>query len=518
MKGMTAFVERITPGTQTEYAKLCIYPGATRLLRVVSMVPGTFPTLSRKFPDVTRLSRTADATRHTGETNRLVARKCRVRSNQTRRNTKNMKTLNLFLPALMAGLMGMIPAGRATAQTFTNLHSFAKAYPPPITTLGDGAGPGGTLVLSGNTLFGTTGDSPGYESGTVFKVNTDGTGFTNLHVFTVLIRDTNSDGSLISNTNSDGADPSAGLVLSGNTLYGTAQQGGSWGGGTVFAINTDGTGFTNLFSFTGSAFQSGLIMSNNTLYGTRQYGESGAGAVFAIKTDGTDFTNLHNFNGYDGYEPSGELVLSGNTLYGTAANGGTPDGVGTVFAVNTDGTGFTNLYNFTAFHVPYPYTNSDGFGPGSELVLSGKTLYGTASQGGVFGQGTIFAINTDGSGFTNLYNFTGGDDGADPSSGLILSGNTLYGTTYSGGIWGGGTAFSLTLPPVNAPQLAIICSGLNVVVSWPTNSATAFALQSATNLLSPVWSAVSPAPTVLDGQNVVTNSISDPQMFFRLSR
>ena len=51
------------------------------------------------------------------------------------------------------------------------------------------------------------------------------------------------------NTNSDGANPYAGLILSGNTLYGTASDGGSSGNGTVFAVNTDGTGFTNLHSF-----------------------------------------------------------------------------------------------------------------------------------------------------------------------------------------------------------------------------------------------------------------------------
>ena len=48
---------------------------------------------------------------------------------------------------------------------------------------------------------------------------------------------------------SDGADPYAGLILSGNTLYGTANNGGSSGNGTVFAVNTDGTGFTTLYSF-----------------------------------------------------------------------------------------------------------------------------------------------------------------------------------------------------------------------------------------------------------------------------
>ena len=58
-------------------------------------------------------------------------------------------------------------------------------------------------------------------------LNTNGTGFTNLHSFTAL-------GHL---TNSDGATPYAALVLSGNTLYGTARDGGSSGAGTVFSLS-----------------------------------------------------------------------------------------------------------------------------------------------------------------------------------------------------------------------------------------------------------------------------------------
>src|SRR5438477_12535127 len=73
--------------------------------------------------------------------------------------------------------------------------------------------------------------------------------FTTLHNFTPLIPSfTNSDGT-IRHTNSDGSHSHADLILSG-TLYGTAQDGGSSGSGTVFAVNTDGTGFTDLHSFT----------------------------------------------------------------------------------------------------------------------------------------------------------------------------------------------------------------------------------------------------------------------------
>src|ERR1035437_8874500 len=121
-----------------------------------------------------------------------------------------MKTYikNLFLlSALIAGL-GLIPAGRVTAQTFTTLHSFTGGN--------EGAHPSVGLVLSGATLYGTAylNDGSAYY-GTVFKVNTNGTGFTPLHVFTC---------------GRDGAFPQAGLVLSGNTLYGTAEAGGTSSG------------------------------------------------------------------------------------------------------------------------------------------------------------------------------------------------------------------------------------------------------------------------------------------------
>jgi hypothetical protein len=44
-------------------------------------------------------------------------------------------------------------------------------------------------------------------------------------------------------------------------------------------------------------------------------------------------------------------------------------------------------------------------------------------------------------------------------------------------------------------------------------------LQSTTNLNPPiVWSPVSPAPTVVNGQNTVTNPASGKQKFYRLSK
>jgi hypothetical protein len=77
------------------------------------------------------------------------------------------------------------------------------------------------------------------------------------------------------------------------------------------------------------------------------------------------------------------------------------------------------------------------------------------------------------------------------------------------------TVFGVSASPVH---LTMIPSGANVILTWPTN-ATGFTLQSTTNLgLSAVWTTNSPAPRVVNGQNTLTNPISGPQQFFRLSQ
>src|SRR5579862_4669700 len=77
---------------------------------------------------------------------------------------------------------------------------------------------------------------------------------------------------------------------------------------------------------------------------------------------------------------------------------------------------------FTTLH---SFSGTDGAAP-SGLILSWGVLYGTTVVGGIITNGTVFKINTDGTGFTNLYKFTGGTDGIAPQGSLVLSGNTLY--------------------------------------------------------------------------------------------
>jgi uncharacterized repeat protein (TIGR03803 family) len=348
-------------------------------------------------------------------------------------------------------------AFQSPAQTFKTLHSFNAS---------DGAHPSARLVLSSNTLYGTTSSGGEFDSGTVFSVNSDGTGLKTLHHFT--------DRQWPYYTNSDGAFPAAGLILSGNTLYGTARDGGSYNGGTIFSVHTDGTGFATLHNFATTSNTSNtnsngafpvaaLILSDDTLYGTSENGSSSndVGTLFALKTDGTGFTVLHEFiatnrdssgvyTNADGAFPYAGLVLASNTLYGTAPFGG-GFGNGTIFSVHTDGTAFTTLHTFTKISLP-SYTNSDGARPAAELVISDNTLYGTAPFGGSFGNGTVFSVHTDGSGFRALHNFTTtsspsytNSDGANPQSELIISGNTMFGSAQQGGRSGYGSVFAMNI-------------------------------------------------------------------------
>jgi uncharacterized repeat protein (TIGR03803 family) len=317
---------------------------------------------------------------------------------------------------------------------FAALKDFADSAGPYSTTNSDGTTPVGRLVLSGNTLYGAASSGGNAGEGTLFKVNTDGTGFAVLYNFSA--RGYYWTGSGYSLTNGDGASPQGGLVLSGNVLYGAANLGGSANNGTVFEINSDGTGFSTLYNFKGYSNSDGanpaasLLLSDNTLYGTAESGgQNGFGTVFKVNTDGSSYANLYSFTNND--SPRAELIQSGNVLYGTTFYGGSY-GNGSVFKINTDGSGFGVVHSFLYY--------TDGSYLDGGLCLSGDVLYGTTSN--PFGDGTVFEVNTDGSGFNTLRSFSG-SDGTAPYGGLVLSGGTLYGTASGGGDGNNGTIFSI---------------------------------------------------------------------------
>ena len=150
---------------------------------------------------------------------------------------------------------------------------------------------------------------------------------------------------------------------------------------------------------------------------------------------------LYAFTGTDGYGPYANLVFdAAGNLYGTTVIGGASD-AGTVFQLTPTSSGWQEsvLYSFTG--------GSDGANPWSALVLDAAgNLYGTTYFGGSHSYGIVFSLSQTSTGwqFTVLHSFTGGFDGGNPHAGVILdtSGN-LYGTTYFGGR-GNGVVFELS--------------------------------------------------------------------------
>jgi uncharacterized repeat protein (TIGR03803 family) len=423
----------------------------------------------------------------------------------------------LLMRLLWAAALVLPAFGAQSAVVLTSLYSF--------TGTNDCANPQAGLVQgSDGNLYGTTcwgGTNGGW--GTVFKISTNGA-LTTLYAFGTV---TDADGNPL-----DGVEPCAGLVQgSDGSFYGTTEYGGTNSFGTVFRISTNGV-LTTLYSFSGDDGanpDAGLVQgSDGYFYGTTEDGgpNGGYGTVFKISTSGAlttlyAFGTVTNTNGdpVDGGIPRAGLVQgSDGYFYGTTSRFGTNGldngGNGTVFKVSTNGA-LTTLYSFTG--------DSDDAHPYAALVQGREGNYYGATcvlgylNGASIGDGTVFKISTNGA-LTSLYSFTGTQDGAWPYAGLVqgTDGN-FYGTTCYGGTNDNGTVFRLTVVPM-PPQLTIIPSGANVILTWPTN-AVGFTLQSTTNLgASAVWATNSPGPVVVNGQNTVTNPITGTQKFYRLSQ
>ncbi len=257
---------------------------------------------------------------------------------------------------------------------------------------------------------------------------------------------------------SDGSSPAFGRLLfdAAGNIYGTTEDGGSYGQGAVFELVNTEDGWTEhvLYSFRGNSEPqnplSGLTFdAAGNLYGTTYLGGTNqtGGTVFELIHSGQGWTEktLYNFQGgNDGANPIGGLVFdaAGNAYGSTAGrNGGLQSG--TVFQLSPQADG---SWHETVLHV------LDGLnGPWSNLVMDASgNLYGTTpgtAQSNYDHFGMVFKLSlVDGSWtFTQLYEFTGGADGAFSYGGATLdAAGNLYGACIGGGANGLGTIWELT--------------------------------------------------------------------------
>src|ERR1700733_11618536 len=223
-----------------------------------------------------------------------------------------------------------------------------------------------------------------------------------------------------------------------------------------------------LYSFTGGTDgddpAAALIFDKaGNLYGTTVVGGTGAacsggcGTVFQLKKTSGKWTEtvLYNFQaGSDGKNPYGGVMIDAKgDLYGTTVSGGSGgscsgDGCGTIYKLTRSGNSWSEsvLYSFTG--------GKDGAGPGGGVVFDKKgNLYGTTPDGGEangcggIGCGVVYELLPSGGGWRQkvIHTFTGGNDGATGSLGLLLieKSGDFFGIAESGGVQGAGSGLDL---------------------------------------------------------------------------
>jgi uncharacterized repeat protein (TIGR03803 family) len=318
----------------------------------------------------------------------------------------------------------LVPSGSSYTESI--VHTFSSDV--------DGSGPMGSPFRDddGNLFVTTVGGGP-RKNGTIVKLSPSGS--------------TYAETALLSLDGKDGTQPASGFLNRHLRLFTTAQYGGKYGFGDVLALTTSSLKKQDVYDFKGSPSDAGAQASGlaedatGALYGTTRFGGSaGDGTVFKLmpSPQGVVESVLWNFKGgSDGSQPLDGVIIDGaGSLYGTTTLGGkSNDGV--VFKLILSGGSYEEkiLHTFTG--------GSDGANPVAGLTVSGQVLWGTTSYGGgSSNDGTIFQVSPLGSGYSVRYAFNG-SNGSDPWGGLTLKGRVMYGTTTNGGADGAGSVYSI---------------------------------------------------------------------------
>ncbi|HRI78393.1 MAG TPA: T9SS type A sorting domain-containing protein [Cyclobacteriaceae bacterium] len=281
----------------------------------------------------------------------------------------------------------------------------------------EGDVPTGLIDGHDGFFYGMTSQGGSGAVGVIYKIKPDGSQFSIIHDF----------------QGSDGSQPAGKLMMASNGfLYGMTQYGGISDKGVIFRVSPDGSGFQilkHLSDPTGMYPEGTLVEPTpGTLIGAIQkggYATGGFGVIFSIKLDGSNYTLLHVFNESDGGGPVGKLLQLSDGLYGMTRFGGA-NHVGTIFKVQSDGSGFATLFSFDL--------TTTGFMPFGDLILGlDNQLYGMTQNSSISKVGTIFKIGRDGGGFNKLRDYNSPIVAWDfQHTSLVQDANgILYGTALS---------------------------------------------------------------------------------------
>jgi uncharacterized repeat protein (TIGR03803 family) len=366
--------------------------------------------------------------------------------------------------AALAVAAACLPA-HAGAAAFEVLHPFDGTH---------GAEPfGGVAIDASGAIYGVTVSGGLKHRGVLYRLQDHH--FDVLHAFRGAPR--------------DGDAGYGGLVLDAEgRLLGTTAWGGSADAGTAFSFDAV-LGYRLVVSFPGGAagrgLQAGLAAgTDGQLYGTTVYGGDAycdCGTVFRLDGRTGALTPLHAFTGPDGSYPVAPPLPLGDTLKGTTTSGGTRD-VGGPFAMTEDGRMFAPLVADGAtqfasglvadasgvlwgvwrggdtdnggiyriapdgtFSIAHRFAGAQGYWPTGTLIVGRDgALYGTTTQGGRYGAGTVFRYDRIGRWLATLHAFSG-PDGAHPQAGVVQDAEGRFvGVTTGGGLHERGVVFRIT--------------------------------------------------------------------------
>jgi uncharacterized repeat protein (TIGR03803 family) len=303
-----------------------------------------------------------------------------------------------------------------------------------LSTIGSNSDPNastsaGVIVDSSGDLYGVTSSGGDFGLGVAYEIpNNSGT---------VVILASFLDNSAASVT---------GLAIDANgDLFGSSENGGD-GGGTVFEIAAGSDTVSTLFYLDqiGDQYPQGspVVDAAGDIFGaTESGGDFGDGAVFEAQYLGGGYllSNLDSFQyGVTGVGPTSGLVVdSAGNLYGTTSSTSSDIG-GTVYELMNHGDGtYSPITTLATF---------DGINQQSAvgLTIDGTgDIFGVSDGDGPTGNGTVFEV-VAGSGVVSQIAPFDNANGSDPNPALVLdTAGDLFGTTRSGGLFNGGTAFEI---------------------------------------------------------------------------
>lgn len=338
--------------------------------------------------------------------------------------------------------------GRANRGVVFQCQTDGSAYQIVHSFLGgsDGENPGSGLALAGDgTYYGTSG------AGAVYRIRPDGSGYGNLWPD--------------DRRPLEGNHPTTSLTAHSNGfLYGVTSDGGNWGGGALYRIKSDGSGYQTVYSFAPNSLPAPdtlplLAGTNGMLYGI-----SGSNvlhpspALFSISSDGSSFQVLQtNFSAkaWDRGADGRLYGIRGDHIFRAAIDGSSYEMIATIGGADRL---LVTMGGLLVVSVPGSNRQdsilrsirpSDGqiglvqaFGDDSGgWTVSGLSegldglLYGVTSTGGACGGGTVFRVSTDGTQFLSLHDFTYDEvDGGFPVGNPVLGPDGFLYGIVSGGL------------------------------------------------------------------------------------